>query len=642
MEREKTECVQKNVLPISYSNLDFIRCVFLTDEQYNKNKIHIPQQSLMIEVNVYIPENTPPLPSIMTKPPIKTTMRPSPINNNPINIIENKITETVNNIYLKLNEGNDSNAIPHKIPMPIFALMGRTIEYSNSIFDNEVFPTFPKPIAIIDFLNEYINGKTATTQDKNKYKNGIANFYKFKGNVKLFIYVPYLTKDYLYVSNFFDISNSTRFFYSLISSDYFLNFQRTTNIDKKFINDLIDMGYDIKLIRPLQNALIEADKDKYLLYDDLINLCYDGGCISEIGEDLDRLVPQYTEDNDTNNDNAKKYSPFLPNKCLSKTNGYICNIEKAKSSNKPLNELLKKEAMKDIYEGLGKYNLINTLLKNKKDISEYKDEIDKYKSPIDLVYSIIKRVIKDKFSDNEKDNDKNIYAKKYSENIIKELSIIKNRHPGIPEIIMSLYKYIEDLNPDKIAYMPWGKRLLSSTYLLNLDEDFKVDTNFYSINEKYGLKFNSDGLIYVYDNSSNSTNSSNSINSSNQILYYLNRNIINNSLSMVISATGISVSYLNADNTQKSKSVFDNNLSIVNTCDNCKAPFTIILDDNNGDIIVYGNSFYDSTGQGLRDLIRNERNYMHNNMINSNNPSNIVENTRYLYCSNPQPNQRCS
>ena len=88
MEREKTECVQKNVLPISYSNLDFIRCVFLTDEQYNKNKIHIPQQSLMIEVNVYIPENTPPLPSIMTKPPIKTTMRPSPINNNPINIVK--------------------------------------------------------------------------------------------------------------------------------------------------------------------------------------------------------------------------------------------------------------------------------------------------------------------------------------------------------------------------------------------------------------------------------------------------------------------------------------------------------------------------------------------------------------------------
>ena len=56
MERDKTECRINQQTNINFSNLDFKQCVFFTDEQYNKNKIHIPQQSLVIEDNIYIPE----------------------------------------------------------------------------------------------------------------------------------------------------------------------------------------------------------------------------------------------------------------------------------------------------------------------------------------------------------------------------------------------------------------------------------------------------------------------------------------------------------------------------------------------------------------------------------------------------------
>ena len=65
---------------------------------------------------------------------------------------------------------------------------------------------------------------------------------------------------------------------------------------------------------------IEFKNNKYPLFDDLMNMCYDGGCVSAIGEDIEKLVPQYTEDENKNNELTTNFSPFIPNKCLSKTN----------------------------------------------------------------------------------------------------------------------------------------------------------------------------------------------------------------------------------------------------------------------------------------------------------------------------------
>ena len=618
MERDKNKCIQNNKQPINYSNLDFVRCVFFTDEQYNKNKIHIPQQSLIIENNLNIPLDDK-----------ENSLNSS--NKNPLNIIENKINENINFIYEKLNKDKDSNATPFKIPMPIFALIGRTIEYTNSIFEEEKIEVYPdnSSIAIIDFFKNFLSSETATAKDKDKYNNGIINKYNFNGNVKLYLYVPYLTKDYLYVSNFRDISNSILFFYSLINSDFFLNFKRTTHIDKEFISNLRKKGIDKKFIDYIITILSEADRDKYTLYDDLINLCYDGGCISDIGEDIESLIPQYTSDEAKNSENATKFSPFLPNKCLSKTNGYICNVQYAVENNRPRDILLKEEAMKDIREGLKKYTEIDYLIKNKQDIKQYRDEIDKYKSPVNLIYSIINKTIKDKYSDNANDDGKNIYSKKYSENIIKELSILQKLHPGIPEVILSLYMYKDNLNTDKIAYMPWGRRLLSSKYLLYLDYEFNVNSILYSMNNKYALTFIPNGFIYVYEVSNN------------KILYFLNRNIIMNSVSMIISSYGISVSFLNNENIQKSKGIFDNNISFVNNCDICKSPFTIIIDDETGNLIIYGNSFINSTGSALTELINNERQLIINkdidinnlNDLNDLNIGNIKPQEKYLFCS---------
>ena len=337
MEGEKTSCSQKKTQPINFSNLNFIKCVFLTNEQFNVNKIHIPSQSLYLQEMIRV---------------------------NALTDIETKISQMIDNIYIKLNENNTGT--PYKIPMPIFILLGKTLEYEKSILEGETFIHTPIAangyktgtstiatdtsgnIAILDYIKAFFSSGLETKQDKSKYDTSIIKTYKFKGNVQIYLYVPYLTNKYKYITNFTDLITSSRFFYSLINTNYFLSFERTSNINEDFIKNLRKAKIDESVINNIINIFKEADKKKYTLYDDLVNLCFEGGCVSDVGEDLERLVPQYTDDEGKNTENAIKYSPFMPSKCLSKTNGYICNVRYAAEKNTDIHDFLKKYSMKEL------------------------------------------------------------------------------------------------------------------------------------------------------------------------------------------------------------------------------------------------------------------------------------------------------
>ena len=78
----------------------------------------------------------------------------------------------------------------------------------------------------------------------------------------------------------------------------------------------------------------------------------------------------------------------------------------------------------------------------------------------------------------------NHYSKVYSENIIKELAFLK-KQIGIPEYVMSLYFYKEELNSDKIAYMPFGTTFPTDEYVINFGDTIQVNQIIYSFNKKY-------------------------------------------------------------------------------------------------------------------------------------------------------------
>ena len=117
----------------------------------------------------------------------------------------------------------------------------------------------------------------------------------------------------------------------------------------------------------------------------------------------------------------------------------------------------------------------------------------------DLIISIVNRYIKDGYSNNLNDGERNgirlnHYSKEYTENILKELSLLQKLYPGIPEMVMSLYRYKSENNINKIIIMPWGERLLSFSNILNMSETLKVSKSIYPCKHLANFFF-----IYFFD-----------------------------------------------------------------------------------------------------------------------------------------------
>lgn len=578
------------------NNLNFMKCVFFTHQQFNVDKIYLSSQSLTINRIINAP--------------------------NP-QIISNTVDNIIDYVYQELNRNNFSG-IPWKIPMPIFILMGRKLDYDKNILENETFKTdykvpfsygsetlVPKVVnkqgtlAIIDFMKSYFkSGLGDTEKDKRKYDASLINSYKFKGNIQLFVFFPYLTSDFKYLTNFKDIGNSSSFFYTLISTKTFLSFQRTTTLNEADLRKIMKKPYySDETIALTLDIFRTYERSKYGFYDDLYKLCYDGGCISEEGEDFGRLLPDYIKDDEgKNNDNAMKYSPFLPNKCLAQTTGYINNIKNAKDSNLELHNLLKEHSMKDIKESLEKYlKELENISKSGKTNLKY-DDVTNFKSPVDLIINIINETIKNKFIRNMNDASPNHYSKEYSQNIIKELALLRKSYPGIPEVIMSLYLYKENFKSNKIAYMPWGRKIISNRNVLNVNDLLQVNKRLYSFNNRYFLTITNTGIIFVADKYSGN------------ILYFINRKPIKRTNGLTFETGGFFIEFVDNNGNIKTNNISNSNgiTSLIGDCDECNnGPHSLIIEDN-GNIAIYANSFFNANSNKLKNLINNERIFIDN------------------------------
>ncbi len=615
-----------------------MKCVFFTHQQYNVDRIHIPTESLVYELN---------------------------LKNRNDDEVAQIIDSFINYVYQRLNEGN-TTGIPIKIPMPIFVLMGRKLDYDGSVFEGEKFdihhensfnygnvvinpqiervsPIKTKgTLAIVDFLKSFfISDLGEPPRDEEKYKNSLASVYKFKGNKKVLLYFPYISTEYKYITNFRDVGNSLKFFFTLISKKNFLNFQRTTTIDynqlrKQFKNP----PYSDLAIKNMIEILKKEEENKYSFYDDLHLLCKEGGCFADDGEDFTRLLPEFTEDEGKNNENALKYSPFLPNKCLAQTRGYLRNIRDANVGNLDVPEFIKSEAMNDIKNALGVYLKESEELIRTGKTNVGGNEVSNYKSPIDLIISFINKKIKDKYSNNLNEGGKrNYYSSQYSKNIIKELSFLRKIYPGIPEIIMSLYLYNEEMNNDKIIYMPWGKTIVSKRNVISVGELLEINKKLYSFNNRFILTIISNGLIFVIDKTTGN------------IIYFINRNPIKKAMGMTFETNGFAVEYIDSDENYKSTNVSVSNgvKKLVGDCEECrKPPYSLTLNDNDGSLVIYSNCFFDATDRDFKKFMEKERKFINDakkkglNEFNINNPEfieksdirvDIKEEEDYLFCA---------
>lgn len=665
MDGEKTYCDREpKTTPVNFTNLDFVRCVFFSNKQFNIDKIHLPKNILYFEIDVKAKS---------------------------LSSIETTIDNRLKGIYALLNK--DKPNPPIKIPYPFYLFISRVIEKDNSVFDGETFTYTPigtsqlgtqtittdgsGSLAIVDFINSYLNSGISPNKDNenNNYEGSYYNKYKFMGNVKIFMYFPYLTKAYTYVANFSDVVISSNFMISLINSDLLFNLKRTTILNEELLKNLNkNPAINKKVIQLIKEKLIEKDRNKFTLYEDLVNLCYEGGCLSSVGEDFDTLLYNYTNDEGKNNENALDKSPYMPTKCLSKTNGFLLNIRLASDENEDITTLLKTHGMDEVKSTLKTYSrvvsLINDLntLKNQQEADEKKEvsglppeeaitlimakinrqiqintkekELDKYTnymgaSPIDLIISVAKKYKKQFYSNNENDGEREIkimekdetgadketskkiklnhYSKEYSQNIITELSYLNSKYPGVPEVVMSFYIYKDNYKPTSsiLTYMPWKNVLIDDSYVLNFGNRLEVDKELLSLSanndNNYALTINKLGIVYVYNRNNK------------EVVYYLNKNVVTEPLGIIFTKDDITISYFKTlpdkSRVQSSLSILDKTRtpSLINNTDeevikNLKGNpvFNVIINNQTGMIEIYGNKFYNSTAPGFSSLINRE------------------------------------
>ena len=567
--------------PYRFKNLKHIRCLFFTQDSYNSN-YHIPKSTLTVTFYSRI--------------------------SNLENDIEAKIKETYDRIN---NVARGPNGEDIKILSPIYIAFSRKLEYERNLFDdndikrvevNDVYNNTYE-LAIRDYISSFLN-KMNNPDLNAKYRTLPINTYGFSnGQIYVIMYFPFITNEYKYITNFKDIINSSSFFIKTITNTSFNGLPDVTTIDEDKMRKLLENNKDLspQLRELIIEALKNKDQESFRYGDDLMYLCNEGGCISDVGEDFNSILPSLAKNDSDNNNNAEKMAPFLPTKCLAQTVRYKCGVLGADSNNKPLSEIMKSGVIIDyLTETLKKY-IINyncTVNKDKMDkrFCEEKSDpkADLQQTPIDIISYAYSYQLRKKFSSDLNDNNddgKNHYSKSYNTNIIKELMFLKNKYPGIQEIVFPLYIY-NSSNNNYIASPPWGSLFLTKDQVFYYGETINVNRKIFSFNNKYYLSMNENGLIYVYNYESNT------------IYYYLNIIPYSNPISYIIT-NNISIIFKDAKGNDQIGNVLNKDMKIVLKDDEHREPYTFYINDD-GKIKVYANGFIDATDNTFSELVDNK------------------------------------
>lgn len=597
-----------------FNNLKHVRCLFFTQETYNAN-YHIPKSTLTLTFDSTI----------------------SSLEND----IERKIKETYNNIN-NITRRKDGGDI--KVLSPIYVAFSRKLEYENNIFeDNDIkkievndINNVKYQLAIGDYINSFLN--TVNNPNLNtKYKTLPINTYGFSnGKIYVIMYFPFITNEYKYITNFKDIINSSSFFIKTITNTSFNGLPDVSSLDEYQIRKMLE---NTKRFTPEQieieiKKLKVKDEESFRYSDDLMYLCNEGGCISDVGEDFNSILPSLSKNDSDNNNNAEKMAPFLPSKCLAQTVRFKCGILRANTSNKPLRQVMKDGVIIDYLKDALERYIINyncTINKDKMDKSFCSEKADPkadiQQTPIDIISYAYSYQLRKIYSSDLNEKDKNHYSKSYNTNIIKELMFLRNEYPGIQEIVFPLYIYNGQNN--YVANPPWGALFLTKDQIFYYSESIDVNRRIFSFNNKYYLSMNENGLIYVYNYESKT------------IYYYLNIIPYPNSISFIIT-DNISIIFKDNKGNQQSANVLNRDMKIIVKDEKHKEPYTFYLNDD-GKIRVYANGFIDATDKKFSDLIDdkineyslygNSPNYLssfnRNNELNKN-KLNLDDNPIYL------------
>ena len=306
-------------------------------------------------------------------------------------------------------------------------------------------------------------------EDIEKLKGSSLSSYKFRGNYEVVISIPNLTKDKKFFTSYFDFYKQNMFMNLIVNNNDYLSI---ITIDKEIPEVFKTLIRDPAQYKKFVNFYNRSSVENYPLVKDLTYMCYDLGCSSDSGEDLQQIVPKLSDNYDDLVNNAKSKAPYFPTKCL-RTSYYKDHMIDYTSSEYN-NELKEK-----LLEGVKTY---------KENIEKIKRGEEPTEQSGDNIVDVLKNTA---FSfRNEKYKDDK-YSSDYNRKILSELAFRYNTVPGVQEMVFSVFKVNDsfaEIN-NITSIMPWGNKLLEKGMVLPEGESFDIDNDsLKSFNKQYEVK----------------------------------------------------------------------------------------------------------------------------------------------------------
>lgn len=510
------KCLRKcnaSLNPVVYEKSAFIRferCVNMTFKEYTE-KEHINENMYFVEFETTIDK-------------IKSTIK---------SVFDN-LTKTNSKLYIV-------NGVK-KIPAPAYVMIAKKIENDNS-----------KNI-LNKITDKGIKEELQGTSDKSVQETSLKKF-TFSGNYKIILYIPNLMKNndnYSYFPSLEAFSNQNRWMELMVSKhSYHLRAINNIEINNKKNKNSIENN-------PLKNELNK--------------ICNNMGCVSDIGEDLEELIPIYSTEKDQMKSYAKSKAPYYPTKCLQTQNYKDYMFDETKNVKKYI-----KKAIDYINDKVDEEDDEDEDDEEDEDEAEEEDEEDEDRNIITFSKNSFFQARNDVYKKK---------GRKFNNIILKDLAKRKNVvYPGVPELTFLMYRIneIDDEMKNYFHYMPWGNILLKQEYVLNEGDTLKMDyvmRPFKTFDGKYYMKFDNNGILSIFDN--NNVRIKTMAGAENIKMSGIKNRIIEYSLGV-----------LNVSGKNDSDDIIGLSSMIVNIKDSKKKnPVSIILDPINiGEFIVYDMCF---------------------------------------------------
>ena len=406
--------------------------------------------------------------------------------NNKINEINNEINEIneinnkINEINNEINEINDLNALNNEINEinnKINNLKARLQEIINLKANYKCIKD--------DNLEKYLSISNRLFDNLDSLYSSELSKFNFGSNYEVVIYIPNLNKaNNFYFTNITDYSLHNQWMHAFIKNDLLYNIITISDPVVEQLKNLYDspMSKSNKNFRNmLQNIIkifIFIQEKQYPFAKELTQSCFNKGCVSDYGEDLEQIVPGYTKDAGQRKLNSDLKAPYYPTKCLRQPNYSINMFDDNEEFKKKLTDNLLGDCLKDFNDSLSK--LDNSGTPPSKDIEPLL--INQFKKcAVNYKYEKI-----GKFNSSDGTD---AFSVEYNRKILGELSLRKNSYPGVQEVIFPLFRLNEENLEifNYITYMPWGNILLTKDYVLNLSSELLQDTPLKSTNGTYFL-----------------------------------------------------------------------------------------------------------------------------------------------------------